>query len=282
MASTETQTNDYPIAHTREELERLVQQGSFIGDLTEQVLHKAGLAPGMRVLDVGCGAGDVSFLAAKFVGPKGAVIGVDKAPEAIGYAQQRAQQAGLDNVRFVAADLTEFQLDGEPVDALIGRLVLMYFPDPAAVLRRLLTFVRPGGIVAFQELDLLPSPPPEIMSHPLCETYVTAGTRVNQTFARARIDDRIAFKLGQIFQQAGLPAPQMLAMQRVERGSDSPIYDWIAQVTRAVLPLMQQVGVATAEEVQVDTLAERMRREAVEKDCTLMTPPLIGAWTRKV
>ena len=157
MPSTGTQTNDYPLAHTREELERLVHQGSFIGDLTEHVLHKAGLAAGMRVLDVGCGAGDVSFLAARFVGPAGTVIGLDKAPEAIRYAQQRAQQAGLDNVRFVAADLAEFQLNGEPVDSLIGRLVLMYFPDPAAVLRRLLAFVKPGGIVAFQELDL---PPP--------------------------------------------------------------------------------------------------------------------------
>ncbi len=275
------QTHDYPLTHTREELERLVRQDSFIGDLTEHVLHKAGLTPGMRVLDAGCGAGDVSFLAARLVGPQGRVIGVDRAPEAVRYAQQRAQQAGLENVRFVAADLTEFNGDDEPADALIGRLVLMYFPDPAAVLRRLLAFVKPGGIVAFQELDLMPSPPAEIMSQPLCETYVTAGTRINQTFARARIDGRTAFKLGRIFQHAGLPAPQMLAMQRVERGPASPIYDWIAQITRAVLPLMQQVGVATAEEVQVDTLAERIRREAVEKDCTLMTPPLIGSWARK-
>ncbi len=275
-------TNEYPLPHTREELERLVGQGRFFGDLTEYVLHQAGLAPGMRVLDVGCGAGDVSFLAAKLVGPQGTVIGVDKAPEAIIYAQQRAQQAGLENVRFVCADLAEFELDDEAVDALIGRLVLMYFPDPAAVLRRLLTFVKPGGLVIFQELDLLPSPPPELMSEPRCETYVTAGTRLNQSFARAGVNGRTAYQLGPIFQHAGLPAPQMLAMLRVERGPDSPIYDWIAQVTRSVLPLMQQVGVATAEEVQVDTLAERMRREAVEKDCTLVTPPLVGAWTRKV
>lgn len=281
MQARVNQANDYPLRHTREELERLVQQGRFLGDLTEHLLHQARLAPGMRVLDVGCGAGDVSFLLAKLVGPQGTVIGVDKAPEAIAYAQKRAKEAGLGNVHFVTADLAEFQLDGEPVDALIGRLVLMYFPDPAAVLRRLLAFVKPGGIVAFQELDLAPSPPREIMCHPFCETYVTAGTRVNQTFARAGIDGRTAMKLGQIFQRAGLPAPQMLAMARVERGPDSPIYDWIARVTRTVLPLMQQVGVATAEEVQVDTLADRMRREAVEKDCTLVTPPLVAAWAQK-
>lgn len=73
----------------------------------------------------------------------------------------------------MAADLSEFQLDDEPLDAFIGRLVLMYCPDLAAVLRRPLAFVKPAGIVAFQKLDLLPTPPPEIMSHPLCEACVT-------------------------------------------------------------------------------------------------------------
>ncbi len=281
MKPTASSTDEYPLAHTREELERLVAQGRFFGDLTEYVLHRAGLAPGMRVLDVGCGAGDVSFLAAKVVGPQGTVIGVDKAPEAVAFARHRAKQAHLENVHFVTADLAEFELDGEPVDALVGRLVLMYFQDPAAILRRLSTFVKPGGLVAFLELDLMPSPVPEVMCHPLCDTYVAAGTRINQTFARAGLDGRTAYRLGQIFESAGLPAPQMLAMERVERGPDSLIYEWIAEVTRTVLPLMERVGVADSEEVEADTLAERIRREAVEKDCTLVTPPLVGAWVLK-
>lgn len=104
MEMKERRSNNYALGHTQQELERLVHQGRFLGDLTEYVLSRAGLAPGMRVLDVGCGAGDVSFLAAKLVGPQGAVIGVDRAPAAIGFAQQRAQQAGLENVHFVAAE----------------------------------------------------------------------------------------------------------------------------------------------------------------------------------
>jgi len=275
------QTNDYALGHTQEELERLVQQGRFFGEMTEHMLLKAGLAPGMRVLDVGCGAGDVSFLAAKLVGPQGAVIGVDKAPEAIGYAQGRAQAAGLQNVRFIAADLAHFQLDGEPVDALIGRLVLMYFPDPAAVLRRLLTFVKPGGIVAFQELDTPVTPPPAVMCDPFCDTYVAAATRITQTLTRLGVDTRCGAKLRRIFEQAGLPGAQTIATLRYENGPDSAIYAWIEQLTRTLLPLMQQVGVATADEVQVDTLVERMRQEAVEKGCTLVTPPMVAAWARK-
>lgn len=281
MESIQTLSNQYALGHSQPELERLVHQERFLGELTEIMLLKAGLVPGMRVLDVGCGAGDVSFLAAKLVGPEGAVIGVDRAPEAIAFAHQRAQSAGLTNVQFIAADLADFQLDGEPVDAVIGRLVLMYFPDPAAVLRRLLAFVKPGGIVAFQELDIPVTPPVEVMCDPICETYVAAGTRINQALSRIGADTRIGSKLRHIYQQAGLPGAQTLAMLRYENGPDSAIYTWIEQLTRTLLPLMQQTGVATAEDVQVDTLAERMRREAVEKDCTLITPPLVAAWVRK-
>lgn len=280
MESTQPLSNEYALGHTQQELERLVHQGRFLGELTEYMLHRAGLAPGMRVLDVGCGAGDVSFLAAKFVGAQGAVIGVDRAPEAVAYAQQRAQAAGLENVRFVAADITQWVPD-EPVDALIGRLVLMYFPDLASVLRRLLAFVKPGGIVAFQELDSPVTPPPAVMCDPICEGYVAAGTRINHTLTRLGADTRIGSKLKRIFAQAGLPDAQTIAMLRYENGADSAIYAWIEQLTRTLLPFMEQTGVATAEEVQVDTLAERMRQEAVEKDCTLVTAPLVAAWARK-
>ena len=276
------QTNDYALAHTRQELERLVQQGRFFGELTEYTLLKAGLSPGMRVLDVGCGAGEVSFLAAKLVGPQGAVIGVDRAPEAIGYAQRRAQAAGLKNVQFIVADVADLQPEQEPVDALIGRLVLMYFPDPAGVLQRLLAFVKPGGIVAFQELDTPVAPPPEVMCNPVCDTYVAAATRINQTLTRLGADMRCGAKLRHIFEQAGLPGAQTIAMLRYENGPDSGIYAWIEQLTRTLLPLMQQVGIATADEVQVDTLVERMRQEEAEKGCTLVTPPMVAAWARKM
>lgn len=71
---------DYVLGHSSAELQRLIDQSRFFGDLTAQVLRQAGLGRGMRVLDVGCGAGDVSFLAASIVGPTGEVIGIDRSP----------------------------------------------------------------------------------------------------------------------------------------------------------------------------------------------------------
>jgi ubiquinone/menaquinone biosynthesis C-methylase UbiE len=209
------------------------------------------------------------------VGPEGAVIGVDRSPDAIAIARQRAQKAQLSNVEFIATDLDKLTLD-QPVDALIGRLVLMYFPKPAVVLRHLLSFVKPGGIVAFQELDM-----ESIVAQPMCDEFWLAGQRLNHTFARAGIDLRTGLKLPSIFQEAGLPAPQMLQLARVEHGPESQAYAWIAQLTRTLLPLMQQTGVATADDVRVDTLAARMRDEAVAKKAVLVLPPFIGAWTHK-
>src|SRR5262245_1316845 len=152
MDGTPSSRADYALGHSARELERLVAQGRFIGDLTEHIFRLSGLSRGMRVLDVGCGAGDVSFLASSIVGPEGSVVGVDRSPQAIATAEQRATKAGISNVRFVVSDLAQLSVD-EPVDAIVGRLVLMYFPKPAEVLQRLLPFVKPGGVVVFQELD---------------------------------------------------------------------------------------------------------------------------------
>lgn len=228
----------------------------------------------MRVLDVGCGTGDVSFLVASMVGPSGSVLGVDKSPDAVARASGRAAAAGLTNVRFLTQDLSGLVLDA-PVDALVGRLVLMYLADPAVDLRRLTAFVRPGGTVAFHEFDL-----DGAKSHPVCPLFEATVQRIRDAFARAGIDARTGLRLGRIFEEAGLPAPQMIQGARVERGPDAQVYEQVTQVTRTLLPLMQRTGVATIDEVDIDSLAARLRDEIVERDATVVTPSLIGAWAQ--
>lgn len=275
MQAEVTRSESYVLGHSDQELDRLISQARFFGDLTWQVLNMAGLKPGMRVLDIGCGAGDVSFLAARIVGPEGAVIGVDKSPEAIRLASQRAATAGLANVQFLAGDLSEFVLD-DPVDALIGRLVLMYFADPAVLLRRLVGFLKPGGLAVFHELDLTGA-----KSEPVCDLFETTLRRIKQTFTRAGVDIQAGLKLGRIFQEAGLPAPQMIQGARVESGPDSPVYQQLEQITRTLVPLMERTGVATATEVDIDTLAARIREEAVARNVTMVSPAFIGAWAQR-
>jgi len=278
MVQTQTtlaQNQSYILGHADPELDRLISQAHFFGDLTTHLLQLAGLKPGMRVLDVGCGAGDVSFLAAKLVGPKGTVIGVDKSLEAIALAARRASSARLMNMQFLTSDLLDLALE-EPVDALIGRFVLVYFPDPAALLRHLAGFVKPGGIVSFQEMDM-----DAAKAEPAFELFETTLQRIKQAYLRAGIDIKSSLRLWRTFQDAGLPAPQMIQSARVESGPDALIYDQGAQITRTLLPLMERNGVATAEEVDVQTLAARLRQGALRHNATIVSPALIGAWTQK-
>lgn len=263
----------YALGHDESELDRLISQSRFLGDLTEHVLGLAGLRPGMRVVDVGCGAGDVTFLAARMVGADGFVTGMDRSAEAIERARDRAAQSGLSNVAFTVGDAADVATEPK-VDAIIGRLVLMYAPDPAELLRRLSESVAPGGLLVFQEMDMGGA-----FATPEAPLFELTVERTFETFRRVGAGWRTGLQLHRIFQAAGLPAPKMIQGARVEAGPDSPVYAQLAGVVRTLLPHMETTGVATREEVDIDTLADRLRAEGIALDTTVVWPPLIGAWT---
>lgn len=269
-----TNTHAYALGYSESEFKRLEFQGGFFRDLTENVLRRAGIAPGMSVLDIGSGVGDVSLLAAELVGPSGTVLGVDRSEEAASVARQRAAASRLDWVRFEAIELDAFSARHK-FDAVIGRLILAYLPDPAATLRRLRRHLRPGGIVAFQEMMTpLARSIPEGPQFRRCRTWILG------TLERAGFELDMGGKLFATFLAAGLPAPDMIAAARVEGSPDSQVYDYLAGTLRSLLPMAERVGVATATEVDVDGVADRLRREAAESNACFMIPPLVGAWTR--
>src|SRR5215813_15215004 len=99
---------DYVFDRTRANEERRLEKQSAIMDpFTDRLFRDGGLAEGMRVLELGSGAGDVALLAARIVGPTGAVVGVEGSAVAIGTARRRASAAGLHHVTFIEADLRE-------------------------------------------------------------------------------------------------------------------------------------------------------------------------------
>ena len=143
----------YALGHSEQELDRLSRQAEIFEPFTRQLLRQAGISRGMRVLDVGCGSGDVTLLASELVGPSGKVIGADQAISAVQRATERARARQIANVQFFKGDPTGMQFD-RPFDAVIGRFVLMYYLDPIDAIRRLAGHVRDGGLFVFQEFDL--------------------------------------------------------------------------------------------------------------------------------
>src|SRR5438067_4216549 len=82
------------------------------------------------------------------------------------------------------------------------------------------------------------------------------------------------------FVAAGLPESQMTAAGRVEGGAQSPVLEYVAEILRSLLLMTERTGVATAAEIDIDTVAKRLRKEAMDNDACIMLPPLVGAWTR--
>jgi SAM-dependent methyltransferase len=264
----------YVLGHSEAELRRLIEQAAFFGEMTADLFRRAELLPGMHVLDVGCGVGDVAFLAASLVGPTGSVVGIDRAAEAVAVARERAAQADAENVTFEVADATTFR-PSRPVDAIVGRLVLAYQPDPAAVLRHLAAQLHAGGVIAFQECDLGTSE-----TKPDVPLFTRMVGYVRETYRRANLEAEMGSRLHAAFRDAGLAAPQMIAATRVESGLHSLAYAAVAKVVESAAPMMERLGVATIAELQLDTLETRLRDEITQADAVVFMPRFVGAWTR--
>jgi len=160
-------------------------------------------------------------------------------------------------------------------DAVIGRLVLLYQPDPIAILRRFRNFLNPNGIIAFQEMDL------ETGSQvPTSETFTRVHSWILGGFKAAGTELNMGSKLLPAFLNAGLPRPAMIATSRVESGPNGPHYAILAQLVQSLLPLLERTGAATVEEVAIDTLDDRLRQDAVANESVTFLPRLVGAWSQ--
>jgi SAM-dependent methyltransferase len=228
----------------------------------------------MRVLDVGSGAGDVALALAELVGPQGHVVGADTNADILQTAAHRARALGHTNVHFHHG--TAHDVDGDKFDAVVGRWVLMYLPDPVTELRALAGRLRPGGVVAFQEgvFDEPKGPYPPGPLHDRVLEWMTPPPGAPGP------DTQMGLKLYRSFVAAGLAAPQLRLDTPIGGGADWPGYDYLTATLRSLLPFLQAVGAVTAEEVDIDTLAHRLRDEVVDHDGIQMLPPLIGAWSR--
>ncbi len=90
----------------------------------------------------------------------------------------------------------------------------------------------------------------------------------------------MGLKLYRTYLAAGLPAPALRLDTPIGGGADWPGYAYLAGTVRSLLPFLEHLGTASAEEVEIDTLEERLRAELLAQDGIQILPPLIGAWAR--
>jgi SAM-dependent methyltransferase len=158
------------IGYTDEELKSVPEESNLaLGCGNPTAL--ASLREGEVVLDLGSGAGFDCFLAARKVGPKGKVIGIDMTPEMIEKARENAKKNGIENVEFRPGEIENLPVENDSVDAVISNCVINLSADKPAVFREIHRVLKPGGRVAISDVALLKELPEKIREN--AEAYVS-------------------------------------------------------------------------------------------------------------
>jgi SAM-dependent methyltransferase len=267
-------TPEYALGYSGHEHDRLIRQAKRFAPYTERLFREAGIAAGHRVLDLGSGVGDVSLLLARIVGPAGEVVGIERDACSIARANARVAEAGLTNVTFLQKDVNHMQIE-KPFDAVAGRFILMFLPDPASVLGALLQLLKPGGIVAFQE----PSWKPFLAFNAEFTLYSKLLNAIHETFLRSGVNPEMGRDLHRVFQEVGLPAPAV--HMETALGSGPDFISLSADVLVSLEPLARQHNVPLEDLGSFATVAARIHAEVSAGNKIASLIPLVGVWARK-
>lgn len=263
----------YVLGSSDQEIERLDRQSASLERPTRLLLQAAGVAPGMRVLDLGTGVGHVATLLAERVGPQGSVVGLDSNERLLQVAGARA--AALPQLRFVQGDVRDWR-DDEPFDAVVGRLILFHLADPLAVVRYHAAALRAGGLWLALDFDLGAS-----RSVPPVPLVDQALGWVSGAFARAGANPAIGTRLAPLLAQAGLAEVQGFGVQGYSAGDDPRGPALLTAVVRSLVPQIVACGLATPAQIGIDTLEQRLREAIVAAGAVVVLPTLVGAWGRR-
>lgn len=264
---------NYVLGSTHQEIARLDSQAASIEAPTRLFLRAAGIAPGMRVLDLGTGLGHVARLVAELVGPGGQVVGIDTSPALLDTARTRAQDHP--QVSFVEGDVRIWR-DAAPFDAVIGRLILFHLPDAGDVLRHQLGALRPGGVMIMLDFDLGSS-----RAEPAVPLVSQALAWVMAAFRNAGANPVVGTRLALLLAEAGLADVQTFGIQGYLPPDDPRGPALLSGVVRSLAAQIVAAGIATPEQIGLETLSQRIAAAAQEADCVVLPPALAGAWGRR-
>jgi SAM-dependent methyltransferase len=263
----------YALGNTDAEHERLTRQAAQFDPITERLFREAGIGPGHRVIELGSGAGDVAMLAARIVGPSGEVVGVERSEDSVAFATARVANAGLKNVRFTQSDIGQIE-DDRLFDAAVGRFILMFVPDPPAVVRSLRRLVCPGGVIAFQEVYW------NIILQVAAQSPINLAARslIKATVNRSGANSEMGPELRRVFHLAGLPAPAM--HMDMPLGNEHEHSKHLVDTLQSLRPRFEASEPELAILGDFETLAQRLEDEIASAHAPVPWLAVVGAWAR--
>ncbi len=251
--------------------ERMRVVGRVMRPTTMRLLERVGVTSGMRCLDVGCGAGEVTFDLASLVGITGHVVGVDLDETKLDLARGDAEQAEVGNVEFRLGDVGG-GLGQEEYDVVYARFLLTHVPDPEGVLQLMIDAAKPGGEVVVEDIDYGGT-----FDHPTTdefdryrEIYVEAA-RVNGG------DPLIGRRLPLMMTRAGFERVEVEVVQ--PSGLEGEVTVIPALTLENIKATAVRHEVASGDEV--DRVVDALYSIARDPEAFVASPRIVQVWGRK-
>ncbi|HEY1331511.1 MAG TPA: class I SAM-dependent methyltransferase [Actinomycetota bacterium] len=238
---------------------------------TAALFERAGIGPGMRCLDLGCGGGAVTLEIAKLIAPHGSIVGVDMDEVKLALARRASETQGLDNVEFRAQDVGEWNEPGA-YDFVYSRFLLQHLRDPGDLLRRMWAAVGDGGVLAVEDADF-----DGWACHPPNEGFEFFLRIWAQVLQRRGGDHAFGRKLYGHFRALGIPDPHVTLACPVNVTGENKTLAW--STLEAATEAITDEGIATDEELAA-ALADLAR--FTEDPSTLTCGPRVfQVWSRR-
>lgn len=159
-------------------------------------------------------------------------------------------------------------------DAVVGRFVLLHFPQPEVVLARAQRLLTSGGLVVFAEMDIgSTSAWPPFPDLDACIGWIL------DLYAKSGLDPQMGSRLYSVFRKAGL-TPDLTATCRIEAGAQARGLDYLVETLRTMKPMLIALGIAKESQLDLPTLASTLAQAMSEEDRCVIFPRLVGAWAR--
>jgi ubiquinone/menaquinone biosynthesis C-methylase UbiE len=262
---------NYMLATGAAAIDRLMLLNEIFGPGTEEVLQGAGLAQGMRVAEIGCGAGLTALWIARCVGSSGLVTAVDSSSDQLLMAEQNAKAAGLTNVSFREASAYQTGLLQGSFDLAFSRFLMCHLSEPVKALREMRRILKPGGILVCEDHD-----DGGIFTEPPTHAYkrlVEISEAVNRLLG---LESYIGIKLPRIICEAGFQNTEVRVKQHAFlRGPGKRFWEI---TLREAKPAIVAAKAATSEELE--SLSAEITTIARDESILVMLARVTQVWAQ--
>lgn len=263
-------TGSYIIRGGMEGRERLRLLARVMRPASLALFERAGVRPGMRCIDVGCGGGDVSIELARIVGPAGSVVGLDADPVKIELARQEA--AGMAGLCFVQAELADGLGLLAPADLVYARFVLSHLRAPEAALAMLAAQVLPGGLLLLEDIEISAH-----LVHPPFAVHDDFVDLYRKTALARGADPDLGPRLPALLRAAGLADVQVQVVQPAGLEGE------VKQVSRLTMEAIGDavLGAGLADQAQIDSIVAGLARMADDPTVLMSVARVVQVWGKK-